>query len=335
MLNQLSLLVRLGLRVCAVALFMLDSQSFAQQTGTLTDYPVKPLRILVASSRGTANDFFARSVGRELSAFYGKEVTVENRPGAGGMIGNVLVSKATPDGYTLGMIDMTRIVTKLMRAPPPYQAVADITGVAQVASITYVLVAPHSIFARNLADFIDDARSRSSELNYASLGIGSASHLAGELFTRALGIEAMHVPFQKLSRSIVDIRRGRVHYAVLTLPAVLSAVNEGRIRAMAVMADQRNPALPGVPAIAEAGLPDAEFYSWSGIVAPRGTPRRVVEQLHGDVVSALRKAAVHDLFLRHGAQPTPDSTPESFMQLIQDEYLRLQALLRERGIKAE
>lgn len=297
------------------------------------DFPTKPIRIIVASSPGTASDIFARSLGEELGAFYGRRVLVENRPGAGGLIGNTQVSKANADGHTLGMIDVTRLITELMRDPPPYRALADIIGVTHVASITNVLVATPSVLARNAREFVTIARA--SDFNYASLGIGSASHLAGEIFNRALGISAVHVPYRSLSDSFIEIALGRVHYAIYTLPAVLGPVKEGRIRALAVMTPQRSPALPIVPSIAEVGLPEAQVDTWSGVVVPKGTPRRVVEQLHGDIVRGLRKAGLRELFIRQGAESTPESTPDGFTRMMQEEYLRYQALIREGGIKPE
>ncbi len=322
----------LALRVamCAAAV-----PCIAQPSAALAVYPVKPIRIIVASSPGTASDFFARSVGEELRAFYRQSVIIENRSGAGGLIGNTLVSRANADGYTLGMVDVTRIITELMRDQPPYRALADIVGVTHVASITNVLVAASSIPVRTAPEFVAYGRARAGELNYASLGIGSASHLAGEVFTRAVGIDAIHVPFRNLSDTFVEMGLGRVHYAVFTLPAVLGPVREGRMRALAVMTPQRSPALPEVPAIAEAGLPEAQFDSWSGIVAPRGTPRRIVEQLHSDIVRGLRKAALREMFVRQGAESTPEGTPEGFTRLMRIEYLRYQALIREGGIKPE
>jgi tripartite-type tricarboxylate transporter receptor subunit TctC len=233
------------------------------------------------------------------------------------------------------MVGVTRIITELMREQPPYRALADIVGVAHVASITNVLAVAPSMPVRTAPEFIRHARGRAGELNYASLGIGSASHLAGEVFTRAVGINAMHVPFRNLSDTFVEMVLGRVHYTVYTLPAVLGPVREGRLRALAVMTPQRSPALPEVPAIGELGLPEAQFDSWSGIVAPRGTPRRIVEQLHGDVVRGLRKPAVRVLFARQGAESTLENTPDGFMRLMQGEYLRYQALIREGGIKPE
>ena len=328
---------RRALRVAIGALAMLVAASpcIAQPAVALADYPVKTIRIIVASSPGTASDIFARSLGEELGDFYGRRVIVDNRPGAGGLIGNIRVSKANPDGYTLGMIDVTRVITELMRDPPPYRALADIIGVTHVASITNVLVTVPSMLARSAPEFVEYARASAGELNYASLGIGSASHLAGELFNRALGINAVHVPYRNLSDSFIEIALGRVHYAIYTLPAVLGPVREGRIRALAVMTPQRSPALPAVPSIAEAGLPEAQVDTWSGVVAPKGTPRRIVEQLHGDIVRGLRKAALRELFARQGAESTPESTPEGFTRMMRGEYLRYQALIREGGIKPE
>lgn len=300
----------------------------------LADYPVKPIRIIVASSGGTAEDFFARALGDQLAATYGQRVVVDNRSGAGGLIGNTLLSMASGDGYTLGMIGVTRMISELVRDDPPYRALADIVGVAHVASITNVLVVSPSLPVHTAPQLRAYGRWRIGELNYASLGTGSASHLAGEIFTRAIGMQAMHIPFRRLSDSFVEMVLGRVHYSVQTLPALLPPIREGRLRALAVMTRTRSPALPHVPAIAETGLPEAQFDRWSGIVAPRGTPRRIVEQLHGDIVTALRRTALRERFIAHGAESTPESTPEGFTRLMQEEYLRYQALIRAGAIRS-
>ncbi len=320
---------------CVPVLFLGAGPCVAAHPATPADFPVKPIRIVVASSPGAADDFFARTLGGELEAFYRQRIVIENRAGAGGLIGNTLLSRANADGYTLGMVGVTRIVTELVRDQPPYRALADIVAVAHVASITNVLAVTPAIPVRTAPEFAAYARIRVGELNYASLGIGSASHLAGEVFTRALRIDSMHVPFRNLSDTFVEMVLGRVHYAVYTLPAVLTSVRDGRLVALAVMTPQRSPALPMVPAIAEVGLPEAQFDSWSGIVAPRGTPRRVIEQLHGDIVRGLRKDSVRKLFLRQGSESMPEGTPDGFMRLMQDEYLRYQALIREGAIKPE
>jgi tripartite-type tricarboxylate transporter receptor subunit TctC len=323
------------LRILLAGALLGAAPCFAQQPAAFAAYPVKTIRIIVASSPGAADDFFARALGEELESRYRQRVVIENRAGAGGLIGNFMVSRANADGYTLAMIGVTRIITELIRDEPPYRALADITGVAHVASITNVLAVTPAIPVRTAHEFARYARGRVGELNYASLGIGSASHLAGEVFTRALRTDAMHIPFRNLSDTFVEMSLGRVHYAVYTLPAVLGSVRQGRLRALAVMTPKRSPTLPAVPAVAELGLPDAQFDSWSGIVAPRGTSRRIVEQLHGDIVRGLGKAELRWLFARQGAESTPEGTPDGFMRLMQEEYLRYQALIREGAIRPE
>ena len=307
---------------------MTSPPSDARSPQAKDDYPARPIRIIVTSSPGTADDFFARALGEQLAEFYQQQVIIDNRAGAGGLIGNLYLSRANADGHTLGMVGVTRLITALMHDEPPYRALADVVGVAHVASITNVLAVTASLPVRTAPEFVAYARGRIGELNYASLGSGSASHLAGEIFTRAIGTSAMHIPFRKLSDSYVEMVLGRVHYAVLTLPSVMGPLREGRLRALAVMTPERSPALPGVPSVAELNLPDAQFDSWSGIVAPRGTPRRVVEQLHGDVVRKLRKGALREAFVRQGAESMPESTPDGFSRLMHEEYLRYQALLR-------
>ena len=299
------------------------------------DYPQRAIRLIVADSPGSADDFFARAVGERLEALYKQRVMIDTRPGAGGLIGNTRVSRAEADGYTLGMVSVTRLITALLREPPPYRALADVTGVAHVASITNVLVVAPDLHARTAQDFVRHARASPGDLNYASLGIGSASHLAGEVFSRALGIDAVHVPYRAVINTFAEMGLGRVHYAVLTLPTVLPAVQKGRLRPLAVMTPQRSGVLPKVPAIRELGLPDAQFDSWSGIVAPAGTPRRVVEQLHGDIVVALRHAPLRKRFLHQGAESTPESTPDGFMRHMQEEYLRFEEMIRGSGIRPE
>ena len=157
----------------------------------------------------------------------------EPRPGAGGLIGNRMVSKARADGHTLGLIGVTRLISELMREEAPYRALADIVGVAHVASITNVLAVSPAMALAGAREFVTWARARPGEPNYASLGIGSASHLAAEIFSRALGIHAVHVPFRNISDCYIEMVRGRVHYAVYTLPAVLGAVRERQLRARA------------------------------------------------------------------------------------------------------
>ncbi|HSQ03896.1 MAG TPA: tripartite tricarboxylate transporter substrate-binding protein [Burkholderiales bacterium] len=296
-------------------------------------YPGKAIRIIVPSSPGTASDFFARVLADELAATYQQNIMVDNHAGAGGLIGNWMISKAAPDGYTLAMVRVSRIISQLIREEAPYRALADITAVAHVASITYVLAVTRNVDVQTVAQLVAHARPRPGELNYASVGIGSSSHFAAEIFTRETGIDVVHVPYRNLSDAFVEMMLGRVHYSIFTVPAVLPLVRDGRLRALAVMTSERSAALPGVPTIAEAGVPEATFENWSGIVAPAGTPRRIVEQLHGDIVHALRKRELRVQLARQGAESTTDSTPDGFMRLMRREYLRYQHLVRDAKIK--
>lgn len=319
--------------VCAAAL--VAGQCPAQQVSPQEDYPNRAIRIIVAAPPGSADEFFARTLGRSLEAVYQQRIVIDSRPGAGGLIGNAVVSKGSADGYTLGMVGVTRIITALMREQPPYRPLADIAGVAHVASITNVLVVTPAIQARTAREFVKYARVHPGELNYASTGIGSAAHLAGEVFTRALGIDAVHVPFRSMTNTVVEMGMGEVHYAILTLPAALASLRDGRLRALAVMTPQRSITLPELPAIAESGLPEAQFDSWAGVVVPNGTPRRIVEQLHGDIVRVLREPAMRKRFVSQGAESMTESTPDGFMRYMQEEYLRYQTLISQSGVKAE
>lgn len=301
----------------------------------LAPYPTRPIRMIVASSPGTASDYFARVISEQLAAAYRQQIVVDNRAGAGGLIGNAIISKANPDGHTLAMVGVTRIISELIRPDAPYDALNDIAGVAHVATITNVLASAAALPVHTVSELIAYARARPGDLNYASVGIGSSSHLAAELFTRSAGLNVVHVPFRSLTDAFVEMHLGRVHYSVFTVPGAMPFLREGKLRALAVTTTARSAALPDVPTMAEAGLPEARFENWSGIVAPAGTPRRVVEQLHGDIIHILRGRDVREQFSRQGAVPMVDSTPDGFMRLMRLEYLRYERLVREAGITAQ
>ena len=299
-------------------------------------WPDRPLRLVVGFPAGGVTDVLARVLAERMGKGLGHPVVVENRPGAAGNIAAEQVARAAPDGYSLLLgTNASHATNPFLYRNVSFDPIRDFTAIGMVATITNVLVVTPGIPVRSAPEFVRYARVRADELNYASLGIGSASHLAGEVFTRAVGVRAVHVPFRRLSDTFVEMSYGAVHYGVLTLPAVVGPVREGRLRVLAVMTRGRSAALPEVPAIAEAGLPEAQIDRWSGIVAPRGTPQRIVEQLHGDIVRGLRRTALREQFVRQGAESTPESTPDGFMRLMQEEYLRYRALIREAGIRLE
>ena len=305
------------------------------QTESTPKYPVRAVRMIVATPSGTATDFFARVLGEELAVTYQQRIIVNNRSGAGGLIGNTLISQAPPDGYTLAMVSITRLVTEIIRDVPPYRALDDAAAVMQVASIGNVLAVPPAVQSRTVSQFVALARSRPGELNYASIGIGHSSHISAALFSRAVGIDAMHVPFRALNEAFIEMLLGRVHYCLFTLPSAMPMLREGKLRPLAVTSAQRSIALPDVPTMLEAGVPEAQFDNWSGVIVPTGTPRRLIEQLHGDFVRALRRPGVRELFARQGAEPTPDSTPGEFSALMQYDYARYRQIIKKANIKVE
>ncbi len=314
---------------------VLSAGPAAAQTESTPKYPVRALRMIVATPSGTATDFFARVLGEELAAVYQKRIIVNNRSGAGGLIGNTLLSQAPPDGYTLGMVSITRLVTEIIRDVPPYRALDDAAAVMQVASIGNVLAVPPAVQSRKVSELIAYARGRPGELNYASIGIGHSTHISAALFSRATGINAVHVPFRALNEAFIEMLLGRVHYCLFTLPSAMPMLREGKLRPLAITSATRSAVLPDVPTMVEAGVPEAQFDNWSGVIVPAGTPRRLIEQLHGDLSRALQRPNVRELFARQGATPTPDSTPGEFSALMQYDYARYRTIIQKAQIKVE
>lgn len=299
------------------------------------DYPTKPIRMVVASSPGTASDFLARLLAQSLSEIHKQQIVVDNRAGAGGLIGNAVVSKATPDGYTIGMIGATRIVSALLRKDAPYRPIEDMAPIAQVASLANAIVVTPSIGAKSVQELIALARAKPGQLNFASVGPGSSSHLAAEIFNRAAGIQVVHVPFKGVADVFTEMLAARVHYYVFTVPSTLAIVREGKLRALAVTTAKRSPPLPDVPTVAEAGLPAAQFDNWSGVIAPPGTPKTIVARLHANIVRILRDPETRERLARQGTEPTVDTTPASFLELMKAEHARYAPLIREAGLKPQ
>ena len=296
-------------------------------------YPSKPIRMIVASSPGTSSDLFARLVGQHLTELYGQQVIADNRAGAGGLIGNDIVSKAVPDGYTLALIGSTRIVSALLRKDSPYHPINDTTTIAEVASIPNALVVAPSVPAKSVKEFVAYAQTRPGQLNFASVGIGSSAHIAAEIFVRATNVKVVHVPFKVLGDVYPAMISNQVHFYVFTVPATLPMLRDGRLRALAVTTAQRTPVMPDIQTVVEAGFPAAQFENWSGIVAPPRTPKRVVEQLHRDIVKTLSNSLIKEQFLRLGAVPKVDTTPDGFMRLLKSEYTRYQEIIQAIGMQ--
>ena len=301
---------------------------------TPRDYPTRPIRMVVPFPPGAASDFLARTVGQKLGDLYGQQVVVDNRPGGGGVVGSVVVARAAPDGYTLSLIGTPHIVNALLAAEPQYRPLEDYTPITQVASLPNLLVVSPGVAAGSVQELIALAKNRPGQLNFGSAGIGSLSHMAGELFKQAAGIDTVHIPFKLLSDAVTEMMSGRVHYYVFPVTAAVPLLKEGRLRPLAVTIDRRLESLPNVPTMAEAGLPAFRFDGWFGVAAPAGLPRGLVNRLNADIVRILREPDTRERFVRQGADPV-FGTPEEFRALMQAEHVRFQKVVRDSRIKVQ
>ncbi len=297
-------------------------------------YPEKPIRMIVPFPPGSASDFLARTVGQKLNEQYGQQVVIDNRPGAGGVVGSTMITKAVADGYTLGMIGQPYLINAILQKDAPYRALDDVATIAQVAALANVLVIAPNLPIKTTAELIALAKAKPGELNFGSAGIGASSHIAGEAFKAAAGINVVHVPFKLLSDVFTEMIAGRVHMYVFPLPAVMPMLKDGKLHVLAVGTAQRVPSLPGVSTISESGLPGFQSLSWFGVVAPSKISRAIVQQLNKDIIAILQQPDTKERFMRQGAEAVI-TTPEDFQKLMQSEYAKYQKLVKDAGISAQ
>ncbi|MDB5809960.1 MAG: Tricarboxylate transport protein TctC [Betaproteobacteria bacterium] len=297
-------------------------------------YPSKPIRMVVPFPPGAASDFLARTLGQKLNELYNQQVVIDNRPGAGGIVGSTLVAKSAPDGYTLGMVGQPHLMQPLLQRVPPYRALDDIACVIQVAALPNVLVVSPQLPVKSVSDVIALAKSKPGTLNFGSAGIGSSSHIAGEALKAAAGIDIVHVPFKLLPDIFAEMLAGRVQLYMFPLPAVMPMLKDSKLHVVAVGTPQPSPSLPGVPTMSESGLPGFQSQSWFGIVGPVALPRATVLQLNRDVAKILATNDIKERFLRQGAVPAYGA-PEDFKQLMQADFARYQKLVKDAGISAQ
>lgn len=295
-------------------------------------YPSKPIRMVVPFPPGAASDFLARTLGQKLAEIYKQQVVIDNRPGAGGLIGSQIALKAAPDGYTLALVGQPHLSNVLLREQKPYDPLKDFIAVSLVASLPNVIVVGTGVQAKNVTELIALAKAKPGALNYGSAGVGSSSHLAAAMFVSAAGIKAEHVPFKTLADIFSEMLAGRVHFYIFPLPAVMPMLKDGKLRAVAVATPKRAVALPDVPTTAESGFPQYQSDSWFGIIAPAGVPKQIVARFNADTVKVLQDPDTQDRFLKQGAEPRP-SSPEGFYKMQSEEYTRLAKVIKDIGMK--
>ena len=298
-------------------------------------YPNRPIRLVVPFPPGTASDFLGRTIGAALTDLYKVQVVVDNRPGAGGLVGTPIVLQATPDGHTVGLFGSPYLTAPMLQKKAPYDPFKDGAPLTQVAGIPNIVGVSNTLPVKTLQEFIAYAKARPGQLNYASVGVGSIAHFGGEIVVRAAGLQSVHVPYKILADGWSDLFSGRTHFFVFAAPAAVPMVKDGRVRAIAVTTPKRIPALPDVPTVAEAGLPAAEHTAWFGMFAPAGTPKARINKLAGDLKTILREPQTKQRFLTQGAEPIDDSSPEAFMKLLRTENVRYAKLVKEAGLQLQ
>ena len=297
-------------------------------------YPSKPITLVVAFAPGTGTDLLARLVANKLSEQLGQNIVVDNRSGAGGLIGTNAVAKAAPDGYTLTLgTNATLITSPLLSKSPPYQAAKDFVPIGTVARTPMVIVTGTGADApKTFKEMV--SRARTTKTSFASAGVGTIGHLTSEVVVKSLGLEANHVPYKGSGQSLTDVARGEVLFATDTPAAALPLISSGRLRPLAVTGERRLQALPGTPTLSESGVPDIKLSVWWGVLAPTGTPAAAVERLRAGLAKVVANPDLRKRMQEMELEPLALSGPE-FGAFIRAEYPFWQRFLSQAAIKLE
>ncbi len=298
-------------------------------------YPARPVRLVVPFPAGGTTDLLARAVAQKLSEAWGQSVLVDNRPGAAGNIGAELVAKSAPDGYTLLMGTVgTHAINPSLYAKLPFDHVKDFAPVILVAGVPNVLVVNPALPAQSVAELVAYAKANPGKLNFASSGSGTSIHLSGELFRVLTGVQMTHVPYKGSAPALTDLLGGQVQLMFDNLPSSLAFIKGNRLRALAVTSTVRSTALPDVPTMVEAGVPNFAASSWFGVLAPAGTPREVVARINGEVAKWLVTPEARDKLSAQGAIAAGGS-PDDFARHIGLETAKWAKVVKESGAKVE
>jgi tripartite-type tricarboxylate transporter receptor subunit TctC len=297
-------------------------------------YPAKPIRVIDAYPPGGTTDVVARIVSPRFAESTGQSWLVDSRPGAQGIIGTELASKAPPDGYTLLMFTGSHTIHPSFYRNMPYDFVKAFAPVTLTSATTNTLVVHPGVPARNVKELVALARARPGQLNFASAGLGSTNHLATELLKSMTGISVTHIPYKGSAPAVIDVIGGQVDFVIAPMPVVLQHVKGGKLRALAVSTARRAVALPEVPTIAESGFPGYEATNSVGVLAPAGTPREIVAKLNAEIVRVLNLPEVRERLLGLGAEPV-GNTPEQFGEYIRVEIAKWGKVVKQTGMAVQ
>ena len=318
-------------RIVGIALFgALIASSASAQT-----WPSKVVRVVTGSVAGGGADVTGRPIAQRMSELLKQQVIIDNRPGAAGLLANDLVAKSAPDGYTLLLTPGSfLIITSYLNARPPYNPQTVLTPIVQADTYNFVVVVHPSVPAKNAKELLAVAKARPGALTFVSSGIGSNFHLAGELFKLRGNVDMLHVSYKGSPQAIVDLMAGRADVMFVGIPAVMTHIKSGRLRAVGTTGLKRNALFPDLPTVAESALPGYEIVGWEGFFAPIGTPREIVNRVNAMVNDILQTPEMRELWASKGVDFVPN-TVEQFTARVRDDYENTGKLIKAAGIKAE
>ncbi|MEO8306238.1 MAG: tripartite tricarboxylate transporter substrate binding protein [Betaproteobacteria bacterium] len=314
--------------IAGLAALWMGAPSFAQ------DYPTKPIRIVVPFAAGGPADIYARFIGARLTEAMGQPVVVDDRPGAGSIIGTDAVAKSAPDGYTLLLMSNTQTVNETLIPNRPYQLMRDFVPISPINYSDLVLVVHPSAGANSVADLIRIAKASPGKLNYASSGPGTPYHMAGELFKAMAGVDIVHVPYKGSSGARTDVLGGQVQMMFDAVPTMTEHAKTGRVKALGTTGKTRSTVLPDVPTISEAGVTGYEAVIWLGLMAPKGTPAPIVNRLNAEIAKIQNKPEVRQEWAGQGAVALV-MTPDEFGRYLNDDVVKWERIVRISGAKPD
>jgi tripartite-type tricarboxylate transporter receptor subunit TctC len=315
--------------VCAATCLTLSAgQALAQA------YPTKPIKIIVPFGPGGFTDVVARILGVKLGESLGQSVVIENKPGAGSMIGTDQVAKSAPDGHTLLIVSSTHVISPWIYKSVPYDPIKSFAPVTKLVDSPYVLLTNPKVPAKNVQEFIALAKANPDKIHYASSGNGSAQHLIGGMFASMTKTQLKHVPYRSSNLATTDVVAGVVESSFAGVPNALSQVPNGRLNALAVTSAKRIPQLPNVPTMQEAGVPGYDATIWLALLAPAGTPAHIVNKLNAEVAKIMNTAETNKAMFEAGVEVSL-STPEALTQLMTSEMSKWGKVVKDAGIKLE
>ncbi len=310
----------------AISVAALAASAFAQE------FPTKPVRMIVGFPPGGATDLVARILQPKLSEAFGKQVVVDNRPGANGVISVDIIARSEPDGHTVGFGHIGTLITSPAIQKVPYDPYQSFSPIGMMVSLQNIIIVHPSVAAKNLKEFIALAKSKPGQLNYASSGIGSPGHLAAVLLESMAGIQMSHVPYKGGGPAITDLIAGHVPSFVAVISTAVPQVRSGKARAIAVTGVKRTEALPQVPTVAESGVPGYAATNWYGLLAPAGTPKAVIDRFNKELVAALKSPDVIQQLKDRGIDAAPGS-PAEFTKFVRDEEKKWLPIIKRSNIK--